>query len=518
MQNLRFWLGECQHRLSNLVPGSVMSVVTDPPYGIGFGGRDWDHPDTIAFDKGLWTLVYQVLVPGGQLRVMGSTRTYHRLVKAIVEAGFTLQPLQGWCYSEGIPKFANVEKGLKKLGLVSEAESWKDWWCHLTPAWEPIVCASKGPLTTPRRDVIAAATVVRKPLSERSVAQNVARWSTGALNIGACRISSPEQREEEEFYPDTQDRVRDGRWPKNLILVHRPSCSFVSCAKKCPVLDLDEQGRRMGIHPAGARRERTVNSPYEASSYHICPSGRRMDRYGDFDGASGFYKKFPSSPDLLISYLSALITPESGICIASWDAKDILWSEYQDDSVHGAIAQGDVSKYGESLLRCIRPGGHYIHVNGVEEPTGHTTACYLEDLGFEVRDTIGMVFERGALSYVPKVTSKRERQSGVVGKNDHPTMKPIRLMERILSELPTGLVLDPFAGTGTTAIGSLYSGHDCLCIEQEERYLSIAEQRARFWERETTAWSREVRIESELSSSGPEDDGAVSLLSLLGST
>jgi site-specific DNA-methyltransferase (adenine-specific) len=181
--------GDCLDVLKAMPENSIDAVVTDPPYHLtsivkrysgemprsnmhdkdrgniqalqykrlakGFMGKQWDGGD-IAFRPELWTEVLRVLKPGGHMVAFSGTRTYHRMAVAIEDAGFEIRDQLAWVYGSGFPKSHNLGNG---------------WGTALKPAWEPICLA-------------------RKPLSESTVAANVLRWGTGALNIDGCRIPS----------------------------------------------------------------------------------------------------------------------------------------------------------------------------------------------------------------------------------------------------------------------------------------------------------------------------------------
>lgn len=106
-------------------------------------GRAWDSPDTIAFSSEFWNEVYRILVPGGPVKAMGGTRTFHRLVQSVKGAGFNLLDLDTWSYGQGFPKSLNVSKFLRKSGDEDNAKIWKGYGSALKPSWEPIVCARK---------------------------------------------------------------------------------------------------------------------------------------------------------------------------------------------------------------------------------------------------------------------------------------------------------------------------------------------------------------------------------------
>lgn len=122
---MRAFEGDCLEVLKTLPEGEAHHCVTDPPYGISFMGRGWDHGVPGA---PYWEAVLRVLQPGGYLLAMGSPRTYHRLTCAVEDAGFEIRDCLMWVYGSGFPK----GKGCLK------------------PAWEPILLARKsGPYVLP---------------------------------------------------------------------------------------------------------------------------------------------------------------------------------------------------------------------------------------------------------------------------------------------------------------------------------------------------------------------------------
>jgi site-specific DNA-methyltransferase (adenine-specific) len=149
--------------LKTLEDNSVDSVITDPPYGLSFMNKKWDYDvPSVEF----WNEVYRVLKPGGHILSFGGTRTYHRMVVNIEDAGFEIRDQIQWIYGSGFPKSLNIGKAVDKLEGNSQYEGWGT---GLKPANEPICLA-------------------RKPLSEKSVALNVLKWRTGGINIDGSRV------------------------------------------------------------------------------------------------------------------------------------------------------------------------------------------------------------------------------------------------------------------------------------------------------------------------------------------
>jgi site-specific DNA-methyltransferase (adenine-specific) len=192
--------GNNMEALSKLADNSIDSVVTDPPYGISYLNNTWDiQVPTIEF----WKEVYRVLKPGGHILSFSSARTYHRMTINIELAGFEIRDQIMWMYGQGMPKSQNVGKKVDeiqgnerrvvevkkvyKLQLHTDSKrtkvpyevttgdsEWEGWGTGLKPAHEPIC-------------------VARKPISKKTVAENVLQFGTGAINIEGSKIQSEDQ-------------------------------------------------------------------------------------------------------------------------------------------------------------------------------------------------------------------------------------------------------------------------------------------------------------------------------------
>lgn len=131
------------------------SIVTDPPYGLHFMGKKWDY-DIPSVE--IWRECLRVLKPGGHLLSFAGTRTQHRMIVNIEEAGFQIRDMIAWVYGSGFPKSHNLK------------DVWQGWGTALKPALEPI-------------------TLARKPFTG-TIAENVQTHGTGAINIDGCRAEN----------------------------------------------------------------------------------------------------------------------------------------------------------------------------------------------------------------------------------------------------------------------------------------------------------------------------------------
>jgi site-specific DNA-methyltransferase (adenine-specific) len=104
-------LGDCLEVLRTLPANSVDAVVTDPPYGLAFMGKKWDHA---VPDMEVWAECLRVLKPGGHLLAFAGTRTQHRMAVRIEDAGFEIRDMIAWVYGSGFPKSMDVGKAIDK--------------------------------------------------------------------------------------------------------------------------------------------------------------------------------------------------------------------------------------------------------------------------------------------------------------------------------------------------------------------------------------------------------------------
>lgn len=299
--------GDCIDVMRSMPEASVDSIVTDPPYGLGFMGKEWDHGvPGVAF----WTDALRVAKPGAHLLAFGGTRTFHRLAVAIEDAGWEIRDCLSWLYGQGFPKSLDVAKAIDKAAgavrevvgsksagssslervrrveqgyraklteidpsqipvtapATEEAKRWCGWGTALKPAWEPVI-------------------VARKPL-DGTVAQNVQRHGTGAMNVDACRIRVDPAQPKAAFPVGdygkrgtygadgmrTADTDASGRWPANVVLD----------AEAAVLLD-GQAGVLQSGTPAGLRGER------DSVAYGADKGGSEVTGFGDCGGASRFF-------------------------------------------------------------------------------------------------------------------------------------------------------------------------------------------------------------------------------------
>ena len=334
-------VGNCLEVMLTLPACSVDSIVTDPPYGLSFMGKDWDHG---VPGEHFWREALRVAKPGAYLLAFGGTRTFHRLTVAIEDAGWEIRDCVMWVYGSGFPKSHDVSKAIDKAaGIAMEsrghfrftsadtaetpgafrtneeranpgcrksppstdlAKQWQGWGTALKPAWEPII-------------------VARKPL-EGTVAENVTKYGTGAMNVDGGRVAhgsdvnmSAVQRQHSKnplqiggAKPGDVIAMYKpgGRWPANLI--HDGSDEVVglmpqtTSGKPC--------GKRNVAGFATAREHGTELTGFgdsgSAARFFYCAKASKADRGND--------NRHPTvKPIALMRYLCKLVTQPNGVIL-----------------------------------------------------------------------------------------------------------------------------------------------------------------------------------------------------------
>jgi site-specific DNA-methyltransferase (adenine-specific) len=243
--------GDCLEVLKTLEENSIDSVVCDPPYELGFMGKSWDNTG-IAYKVELWSEVLRVLKPGGHLLSFGGTRTYHRMACSIEDAGFEIRDMISWLYGSGFPKSLNIGKVVDKLQgnnreVIGKLENYQDKSCkggvnpHMMEVVKPRIDIELTKGTSPYegwgtalKPACEPCVLARKPLSEKTVAENVLKWGTGGINIDGSRVKIEKGDEPHGGYGDEvigfgpfdnkggvkwkeSPDVLKGRFPANII-------------------------------------------------------------------------------------------------------------------------------------------------------------------------------------------------------------------------------------------------------------------------------------------------------------
>jgi len=433
-KQIKLMQGDNIKSLDLLPDNSIDSIVTDPPYGLSFMGKKWDYDvPSVEF----WKKVYQKLKPGGHVLSFGGTRTYHRMVVNMEDAGFEIRDQIMWIYGSGFPKSLNIGKAYdKKVGNEREVVGTKndfaldgrvrkpevhkpmsetinsDQKYGYKQGWEtPVDKGSSqyegwGTALKPSNEPICLA---RKPLSEKTIVDNVIKWGTGGINVDGCRVDSIHNEHhrpgvvkkagnfQNGVHKEWTPTNAEGRFPANIL--------FDESAAEM----LDEQS---GI--TECKNKKPINRSGVTDGHFNCGKGIG-NRINDKGGASRFF------------YVAKVSKKERNLGLDGFEEKE---------------------REHNTSMKC----------NNCNLPilsgTGKSCKC-------EVKNEVG-----------------------VKSKNNHPTLKPINLMTYLCRMItpPGGIVLDPFMGSGSTGIAACLEGFRFVGMELDEDYFKIAEARVNSYE------------------------------------
>lgn len=370
--------GDCLEGLKTLELNSIDSMVTDPPAGISFMGKEWDgdkggREAWVAWMKEVMQECLRVLKPGAHAFVWAIPRTSHWTATALEDAGFEIRDIVTHVFGSGFPKSLDVSKAMDKAagvdrtdfvidedflrrnpdtgqsekGIInkghfdgidaakrfkpatSEAKQWQGWGTALKPASEHWILA-------------------RKPLGEKTVAANVLKHGTGGINIDASRIAASDQDKfaknwDRETITDIRGnkynqgtpsgvvnniQAPTGRFPANFVLSHNEDC-VEACTEECAVAMLDTQSGILKQGVAGKKSRPYGDGKIYGTMKEFKPNGTESYACNAPSGASRFFyvakasrrekgqgNIHPTVKSLkLMSYLITMITPPGGIVL-----------------------------------------------------------------------------------------------------------------------------------------------------------------------------------------------------------
>lgn len=438
MSSFELKLGDCLETLRGMADNSVDAVVTDPPYGLSFMGKKWDY-DVPGVD--VWTECLRVLKPGGHLLAFAGTRTQHRMAVRIEDAGFEIRDMIAWIYGSGFPKSLDVSKAIDKAAgaerVVIGVDSDK---ARRQPnsGFSPVLdkgssfAGGNADITAPATEAaqqwqgwgtalkpaLEPITVARKPFAS-TVSANVLQWGTGAINIDASRISGESTARHTLKVMSSKGAVGGALGNQGHEYAERES-AFAT-------------GSDMGRWPANLILS---DCPEVVAGFPVTKSGT--------------------------------LTPEMNVKASTgWSGGS------QADRVKSTFTANEGSA--ARFFKQVSPEAEDLEAARFMYCAKASRAD--RDSGLDDFDLVrtGAMEATADASMLTSAGNERTTER----RNVHPTVKPVALM-RYLVRLVTplgGVVLDPFAGSGSTLKAAILEGFRCIGIEREEEYLEI--ERAR---------------------------------------
>lgn len=462
---LRLFHGSNKDILPTFADEAFDSIVTDPPYELGFMGKGWDSSG-IAYDVEVWRECFRVLKPGGYLLSFGGTRTWHRIATAIEDAGFEIRDSIAWMYGSGFPKSMDVSKAIdKRPGVMRHPEfaaelkaaiaasgftntfdvaervigrrtgAVANWQKYQWPdaRWWPGLRDLLGMDGSKWDGVIAEAERVKTGGHKSGLATGAS--GVGASGEGGARFDEPAT-EAGKTWAGWGTALKPAFEP--IIVARKPLAGTVAAnvlAYGTGALNIDAnrvstEGEKTARPPLSTNKHEGWQRPWnddEASRERVEASREVMHDKRDSLG------RFPANVLLDESQAEAL------------------------DGQSGTLTSG--------LMPVGTPKqGKPVGILGEFKAQESTSATY-GDSGGASRFFPTFRYEAKAPG------SERPEVDGVA----HATVKPLDLM-RWLVRLVTrrgGHVLDPFAGSGTTGEAALLEGMESTLIELESDHLPL---------------------------------------------
>jgi len=307
--------GDCIKEMQKLIDDGVQvdSVVTDPPYELGFMGKSWDSTG-IAFNPKTWELALKLLKPGGHLLGFSASRNYHRMAIAIEDAGFEIRDQMMWLYGSGFPKSLNIGDG---------------WGTALKPAHEPIVMARK--------------------FIEGTNKQNKEKYGTGGINIDGCRVEGNDANGAERKTANRKSRDDGNVWTDDNSGMKQEDNHFA---------DADPRGRfPANVMHDGSEEVKDI-FPHTKSGKDKNPTEGNVS--GFFGNNMGYYSKDANYGDegsaARYFYCPKTSKAEKNKGLDSFEAKPMAWgnqakAELKRGNLEWKGNQGDGTKHNKVSMR-----------------------------------------------------------------------------------------------------------------------------------------------------------------------
>lgn len=446
--------GDCIAVMRTMPDCSVDSIVTDPPYELGFMGKSWDASG-IAYSVDMWAEALRVLKPGGHLLAFSGSRTYHRMTCAIEDAGFEVRDQIMWVYGSGFPKSLDVSKAIDKSRAGHAFDEIRDYLRGAIKSAAMSQVAIKKHLGYPADSGVVSHWVANSQ-------PTVPRWKDWCAMKAILplddRYDALIESADREKVGEKRSGIADGNGPRHTI----GAASSVVVDITAPATDAARQWGGWGTalkpahEPICVARKPLVGT-VAANVLAHGTGALNIDgcRVSADDGENR--ARPPRTPDAILG---------------GGKGTNLTASEHNDLGRWPANLIHDGSE--EVVALFPAQAGAAAPVKGTEASaasTGNVT-------GERARVPGAFHGDSGSAArffYCAKA-SKSDRGPG----NTHPTVKPLALMRYLLRLVtpPGGHALDPFAGSGSTIVAGLQEGFRMTGIELIDEHADIADRRA----------------------------------------
>ena len=456
--------GDCLEIMQGMEDNSIDFIVTDPPYGLSFMGKNWDK-ECPSVD--IWKEVLRICKPGSMLAAFGGSRTHHHLMITLEQAGWEIRDVIMWLYGSGFPKSMDIGKAIdKKKASLDDI--------HKVCCWIADQCEQR--------------VISKTDLDFAAGTSNMASWWTSRLR-NRCQIPTL------EHWNRLKTIIGEcPEWMNELIK---------------PAFEPHENYQKREIIPT------TGNLHLGNGNTVGCFTGKQRSNIGTsilaqtFSGYGTALKPAYEPIILAMKPLEGTFAQNAekwgvaGINIdesrISMTQKDFECYKEKKESFNGTIGQTS-SFMSSPLNNHIETKGRWPANLILDEEAAemlNEQVGYLSGAGNKIgsqrivhnhgfctsSERINNKYDNGGgasrFFYCAKASSKERGEN-----NTHPTVKPISLMKYIIKLLaspgsPT--LLDPFCGSGSTLIAAKELGINAIGIEKQEEYCQIALNRIQYF-------------------------------------
>jgi len=542
--------GDCLEVLKTYPDNHFTSIITDPPYGLSFMGKKWDY-DVPSID--IWKECLRVLKPGGTMLCFAGSRTQHRMTVNIEDAGFLIKDCLMWLYGSGFPKSTDISKQLDKIAGVErkiigerltgtigrptsdgtkpslsnpnhgsgnqiidvtapstpEAKQWDGYKSHgLKPAYEIVICGEKPFTSSDQRNIIVenllkleaqlwlilsaktAEKYIGKERNEQKLA-NIAQWNASEyINIRESLLELMDMFQLEETVKTILNTVI--LWKKSLEDLWKDTNMSTIKTVINQIIDLKTLSYFLSENTLQHIIKEEIKQ--RGSWLNASPVAKIMN---------AVLKSMNATQELSVAenVISSHLTKPQGVAgkTLSPNYEPIIMAMKPNDGTYA----NNALKWGVSGLNI--DAGRIETEDNTERPNGESVNCYGK-LNYEkysgghpqgrfpaniiLDEEAGQMLGDKARFFYTAKASKAERNGST-----HPTVKPLKLMEYLIKLImpPTnGLILDPFAGSGTTIVAATRLGYNSIGIELEEEYCNIAIKRVEYERNKTKQMEMEL--------------------------
>ena len=410
----RLFRGDCAEVLKRFDSGSVDAIVTDPPYGLNFMGKQWDQA---VPGVDVWRECLRVLKPGGHMVAFAGTRTQHRMAVAIEDAGFEIRDLILWVYATGFPKALDISKAIDALDAKHAQRARR---LRFT-AW----VRSQG---------VTASQIDR---------------ATGT-NMGGHYVSPKSQ-------------------PAIMTREHLELCRHLF-ADVPQWVEMEADKRSVESENLANRKVVATRRAHDLKTDRpvaIAAQNKRTTTHKEIE-------------------ITEPLTPQAAAWAGWYTA---IKPACEPITLARKPFTGTVA---ENVLQHGTGGLHVNQLRVANNAQGNWPTNVWHDQSPEV---CRVLQEAARVLYCPKPT-RTERDKGLDDTNDHPTVKPVEVMRQLVRLITPlgGVVLDPFAGSGTTGVAAMAAGFRFIGIELNRAHMAKARRRVRESRRRITQGGRQLDL------------------------